>query len=110
LKETDRFCDLVKYMEDYFPEVEGMILEDLGEQDSGYQAVCEQLCSMIRKYPFITAIIEGSGDIVLSAEEHQILKEFFKTDIEKEEIERKQLYFQGHVDGYAYLKKIKAVR
>ena len=28
----------------------------------------------------------------------------------KEEIERKQLYFQGHVDGYAYLKKIKAVR
>ena len=99
MKETDRFCDLVKYMEDYFPEVEGMILEDLGEQDSGYQAVCEQLCSMIRKYPFITAIIEGSGDIVLSAEEHQILKEFFKTDIEKEEIERKQLYFQGHVDG-----------
>ena len=84
MKETDRFCDLVKYMEDYFPEVEGMILEDLGEQDSGYQAVCEQLCSMIRKYPFITAIIEGSGDIVLSAEEHQILKEFFKTDIEKE--------------------------
>jgi hypothetical protein len=25
---------------------------------------------------------------------------------EKEELERMQLYFQGHIDGYAYMKKI----
>lgn len=61
---------------------------------------------MIEMYPFIAEITEGVGKITISEEEHRVLTDFFKADLEKEELERMQLYFQGHIDGYAYMKKI----
>lgn len=109
MEETERFSNLVRYMEDNFSELESMVAENLGERDGDYQSICEKLRNMIREYPFIIEITEGTGDITLSADEHRILSEFFKADLEKEEMERKQLYFQGHMDGYAYMKKIGAV-
>ncbi len=109
MEETERFSNLVRYMEDNFSELESMVAENLGERDGDYQSICEKLRNMIREYPFIIEVTEGTGDITLSMEEHQILSEFFKADLEKEEMERKQLYFQGHMDGYAYMKKIGAV-
>lgn len=31
---------------------------------------------------------------------------YFRLSLKKDNIERKQIYFRGHTDGYAYLKKI----
>ena len=32
--------------------------------------------------------------------------EYFRLSLKKDNIDRKQIYFRGHTDGYAYLKKI----
>ena len=86
-------------MEENFPELEESILGNLGEQDETYLSICKRLQSMITDYPFIAKIKEGTEGINISAEEHQILLEFFKADLEKEEIERKKLYFQKYGRG-----------
>lgn len=109
LERTNKFNNLVKCMEENFPELEESILGNLGEQDETYLSICKRLQSMITAYPFIAKIKEGTEGINISAEEHQILLEFFKADLEKEEIERKKLYFQGHIDGYAYMRKVGAI-
>lgn len=109
LERTNKFNNLVMCIEQNFPELEESILENLGEEDETYLYICKRLQRMITEYPFIAKIKEGTEGINISAEEHQILVEFFKVDLEKEEIERKKLYFQGHIDGYAYMRKIGAI-
>ena len=34
-----------------------------------------------------------------------ILAKYFHVCFRKEDMERRQIYFRGHTDGYAYLKK-----
>ena len=60
-------------------------------------------------YPFILEVTEGSGAISLTAEELEIVRQYMSRMFEKETIERCQIYFRGHTDGYAYLKKIRAI-
>ena len=54
-------------------------------------------------------VTEGSGAISLTAEEHEIVRQYMSRMFEKETIERCQIYFRGHTDGYAYLKEIGVV-
>ena len=54
-------------------------------------------------------MIEGNGAINLSAEEHKALARYLYLKIQMENVERKQIYFRGHTDNFAYLKKIGAI-
>jgi len=49
------------------------------------------------------------GAISLTAEEHKALVRYLEIKTEMEDIERKQIYFRGHTDNFAYLKKIGAI-
>lgn len=106
---TEEYNDLVKRMEHGFMEIDNDIIVDLRKQDDSYLALCRQIGDMERDYPFILNVTEGEGEISLTAEEHRILVEYFRLSLRKDNIERKQIYFRGHTDGYAYLKKIGAV-
>lgn len=78
---------------------------DLRKQDDRYLAPCRQIGDMERDYSFILNVTEGEGDISLTVEEHRVLLEYFRLSLKKDNIERKQIYFRRHTDGYAYLKK-----
>lgn len=106
---TEGYSDFVKRIEDGFMEIDNDIIVDLRKQDDSYLALCRQIGDMERDYPFILNVTEGEGEISLTAEEHGILVEYFRLSLKKDNIERKQIYFRGHTDGYAYLKKIGAV-
>lgn len=103
---TEEYNDLVKRMEHGFMEIDNDIIVDLRKQDDSYLTLCRQIGDMEREYPFILNVTEGEGDISLTAEEHRVLVEYFRISLKKDNIERKQIYFRGHTDGYAYLKKI----
>lgn len=90
-------------------EIDNNIIVDLRRQDDSYLTLCRRIGDMEKEYPFILNITEGEGNISLTAEEHKVMVEYFKISLEKDNIERKQIYFRGHTDGYAYLKKIRAV-
>jgi len=106
---TEGYSDFVKRIEDGFMEIDNDIIVDLRKQDDSYLALCRQIGDMERDYPFILNVMEGEGEISLTMEEHRILVEYFRLSLKKDNIERKQIYFRGHTDGYAYLKKIGAV-
>ena len=108
LNKTD-FCDLVERIKDSFMEIDSDIMVDLKKQDIGYADMCQKLGEMESRYPFILEVTEGSGAISLTAEEHEIVRKYMSRMFEKETIERCQIYFRGHTDGYVYLKKIGVV-
>lgn len=108
LNKTD-FCDLVERIKDSFMEIDSDIMVDLKKQDIEYADMCQKLGKMESRYPFILEVTEGSGAISLTAEEHEIVRKYMSRMFEKETIERCQIYFRGHTDGYVYLKKIGVV-
>lgn len=108
LNKTD-FCDLVERIKDSFMEIDSDIMVDLKKQDIEYADMCQKLGEMESRYPFILEVTEGSGAISLTAEEHEIVRKYMSRMFEKETIERCQIYFRGHTDGYAYLKEIGVV-
>ena len=108
LNKTD-FCDLVERSKDSFMEIDSDIMVDLKKQDIEYADMCQKLGEMESRYPFILEVTEGSGAISLTAEEHEIVRKYMSRIFEKETIERCQIYFRGHTDGYVYLKKIGVV-
>lgn len=103
------FCDLVERIKDSFMEIDSDIMVDLKKQDIEYADMCQKLGEMESRYPFILEGTEGSGAISLTAEEHEIVRKYMSRMFEKETIERCQIYFRGHTDGYVYLKKIGVV-
>ena len=52
---------------------------------------------------------EGSGEIRMTAEEHRAYVDYLNLVRQMEDMERQHIYFCGHTDAVAYLKKIKAL-
>jgi hypothetical protein len=54
-------------------------------------------------------VLEGEGEINLTAEEHAALVRYLTVKQAMEDAERQHIYFRGHTDSFAYLKKIGAI-
>ena len=106
---SDNYYDLPRRIEENFLEIESDIVVDMKANNSEYAELCGRLTAMQTDNPFIPALIEGEAAISLSAEEHKILSEYFNLQTKISDMERKQLYFRGHTDNFAYLKKISAI-
>ena len=65
---------------------------------------------MKKQNPFIMQLLEGKGAVNLTGEEHEILTAFFRLYMKADNMEREHIYFRGHADGFAYLKKIGAFK
>ena len=57
----------------------------------------------------IEKALTGSGEVHLTAEEHEPLVEYLHLLFKREDMERRHIYFRGHTDAFAYLKKIHAI-
>lgn len=57
----------------------------------------------------IMKVMEDKGEIHLTAEEHAAFVQCLRLSRKLDDMERLQLYFRGHTDAVAYLKKIKAI-
>ena len=54
-------------------------------------------------------VMEGKGEIHLTAEEHAAFVQRLRLSRKPDNMEHLQFYFRGHADAVAYLKKIKAI-
>ena len=54
-------------------------------------------------------VMEDKGETHLTAEEHAAFVQCLRLSRELDDMERLQLYFRGHTDAVAYLKKIKVI-
>ena len=95
--------------ETIFAEIEDEAIADFQKTDEAYAALYQQISKLKADNPFIGKVIDGSGDISLTAEEHEVLTEYFRLRFRLDDMERQRLYFRGHTDCISYLKKIGAL-
>lgn len=106
---SDTFYNLTQRISDAFDEMDSDIVTDLADNNEEYAALRQQLGDLKKQHSFIDKVIEGSGELALTAEQHGALTEYFRLYLKADSMEREQIYFRGHTDNFAYLKKIGAI-
>ena len=105
----DSYYNLAERIGDAFTEIDSDACTDLRHTDGGYMEMWREAIKLQEGFPVIATATEGDGAISLSAEEHKALVRYLRLKNDMEETERKHIYFRGHTDNYAYLKKIGAI-
>lgn len=103
------YTDLAQRIEESFAEIEDEAITDFKKTDEDYAALYQQISKLKADNPFIGKVMDGSGGISLTAEEHEILTEYFRQRFRLDDMERQRLYFRGHTDCISYLKKVGAL-
>ena len=104
--EHDAYYNLAERIDEAFSEIDSDVCTDLRVNDSEYIEMWQEAGKLQKDFPVIKNITEGKGPISLSPEEHEAMARFLMLKNDMENIERKQIYFRGHTDSFAYLKKI----
>jgi hypothetical protein len=107
--EHDTYYNLAERIDDAFSEIDSDVCSDLRNNDGGYAQMWREVLELQEAFPIVVNISEGDGAISLSAEERKALARYLYLKNGMEDMERKRIYFRGHTDNYAYLKKIGAV-
>jgi hypothetical protein len=103
------YQSLPERIKDSFSEIDSEITAELRKRDEGYLALFRESDSLQTEYPVIMGVLEGEGEISLTAAEHAALVRYLAVKQEMEDMERRHIYFRGHTDSFAYLKEIGAV-
>lgn len=105
-KDQDSYYNLAERIEDAFTEIDSDISTDLLKAGGEYAALRREADELQQAHPVIERVLEGEGTISLSEDEHTALVRYIGLTRQIEEVERRQIYFRGHTDSFAYLKKI----
>ena len=105
---SETYLDLPTRLEEDFPEIDSDITMELRDSNEEYSELHQQISDLKQQNPFIKKLMDGNGEIHLTAEEHAIFVQYLHLRRRQDDMERQQLYFRGHTDAVAYLKKIKA--
>ena len=103
------YYNLAQRIEDTYHEIDSKTCVDLRHSDEVYAAMWMGSIKLQNDYPAIEQIIKGIGAVSLTPEEHAALVRYLLLKHDMENVERKQIYFRGHTDNYAYMKKIGAL-
>ena len=109
MSDNSTYTDLAQRIEESFAEIEDEALADFKKTDETHAALYQQISKLKADNPFIGKVMDGSGDISLTAEEHEVLTEYFRLRFRLDDMERQRLYFRGHTDCISYLKKVGAL-
>ena len=104
---SDNYFDLPSRIEDAFAEIDSDIVMDLLNTDEDYAELSDRMDKLKTQYPVIDKMNEGSGEIRMTAEEHRAYVDYLNLTRQMEDMERQHIYFRGHTDAVAYLKKSK---
>ena len=103
------YTDIAQRIEEYLAEIEDEAIADFRKTDEAYAALYQQISKLKEDNPFIGKVMDTNGSISLTAEEHEILTEYFRLRFRLDDMERQRLYFRGHTDCISYLKKVGAL-
>ena len=107
MRET--YLDLPSRLEDAFPEIDNDIMLELRNENEEYAELLQKISDLKQKAPFLTDLLESSGEIRLTAKEHAAFTQYLHLVRQRDDMERQQIYFRGHTDAVAHLKKIKMI-
>lgn len=103
------YLELPERIKKSFPDIDSDCVVDLRNTNTEYAELFQKLTAIKQQYPYIDKILEGDGEIALTAEEHAVFVDCMRLSRKLDDLERLHLYFRGHTDALAYLKEIKAI-
>lgn len=106
----DSYCLLPERISEQFSEIDSDIVMDLAAASPEYTELKAQMEELKRQNLVIGALLDGKGELSFTADDHEALKEFIRLYMRTDNMEREHIYFRGHADGFAYLKKIGAFK
>jgi hypothetical protein len=98
--------DMLSVIAERFGEMDSAIVTALPEKDECYAALALRKKELLRFFPRMESWISGGGPLSLTEEEHAGLTEYLSVVSNMEDVERRAIYFAGHHDCFAYLKRI----
>ena len=98
---SDQYIPMIERISEEYDESDSNMVLELADTDQGYAALKQQMSELKQ---------EGDGEIRLSAQEHEILNQYFRLYFRADNMERKHIYFRGHTDCFSYLEKIGAFK
>ena len=107
MRET--YLDLPSRLEDAFPEIDNDITMELRNKNEEYAELLLKISDLKQKAPFLSDLLDGRGEIRLTDEEHAAFTQYLHLVRQRDDMERQQIYFRGHTDVVAYLRRIKAI-
>lgn len=97
---SDQYIPMIERISEEYDESDSNMVLELADTDQGYAALKQQMSELKHQYPFIEKLLEGDGEIRLSAQEHEILNQYFRLYFRADNMERKHIYFRGHTDWF----------
>ena len=97
---SDQYIPMIERISEEYDESDSNMVLELADTDQGYAALKQQMSELKHQYPFIEKLLEGDGEIRLSAQEHEILNQYFRLYFRADNMERKHIYFRGHTDCF----------
>ena len=104
---SDSYFDLPSRIEDAFAEIDSDIVMDLLNTDEDYAELSDRMDKLKTQHPVIDDMNEDSGEIRMTADRAYV--DYLNLARKMENMEWQHIYFRGHTDAVAYLKKIKAI-
>jgi hypothetical protein len=105
----DEQFSLPEHIDELFSAMDSQIVVALRESDEEYAALAREKDEAVRDFPQIEQWLEGSGALTLTAEEHAGLARHTLLTAKAEDMERRAIYYAGHRDCIAWLRKIGAL-
>lgn len=91
-----------------FLEMDNDMIMELLETSPRYAKLKEQIDRLTEENPSIRDLIDGEDELHLSSMEHKKLLKYFELYRQSVNLEHEHLYFRGHMDCFAFLKRIGA--
>ena len=107
---SDQYTPMIERISEEYDESDSNMVLELAATDQEYADLKQQMSDMKRQHPFIDELLEGDGEVQITAQEHEVLNQYFRLYLQADNMERKHIYFRGHTDGFSYLKKIGAFK
>ena len=106
---NESYTDLPERIRKSFSEIDSDIVVDLRTTSEEYADLFHRLTELKQKCPFIDSLLEESGPISLTEQEHNAVVQAMRLRWQMENLERQHIYFRGHTDAFFYLKEIGAI-
>ena len=85
---SDQYIPMIERISEEYDESDSNMVLELADTDQGYAALKQQMSELKHQYPFIEKLLEGDGEIRLSAQEHEILNQYFRLYFRADNMER----------------------
>lgn len=107
---SDQYIPMIERISEEYDESDSNMVLELAATDQEYANLKQQMSKLRQQHPFIGKLLEGDGEVQLTAQEHGILNQYFRLYLRADNMERKHIYFRGHTDCFSYLEKIAAFK